>query len=189
MPAMLAIARARRKRPVLMPNSSMPIDIPSSARPCPLWLRLLALVYDLLIVIAIVIVVGLLCQLATGGKLIQTGASVVVPAWYPALQGLVVSAYFLSSWRRGGQTVGMRPWHIRVSRDDGGVATWQQCVIRLLVAAAPLVLLMLAPVIGLHATLWTLLVVWGCWFAVALMDPRRRALHDLAAGTELRRLS
>lgn len=171
-----------------MPNVSMPNDPKPTAPPCPLWRRLLALVYDLLIIVAIVMVVGLLCQLATGGKLIQTGARAVVPAWYQALQGLVISAYFLSSWRRGGQTVGMRPWHIRLTRDDGGVATWQQCVIRLLVAGAPLVLLMLDPVIGLHATLWTLLIVWACWFAVALLDPRRRALHDLAAGTEIRRL-
>lgn len=165
----------------------MPNDPKTTAPPSPLWRRLLALAYDLLIVIAIVMTVGLLCQLATGGKLIQTGAGTVIPAWYQALQGLVVSAYFLSAWRRGGQTVGMRPWHIRVTRDDGGVATWQQCVIRLLVAGAPLVLLMLDPVIGLRATLWTLLIVWTCWFAVALLDPRRRALHDLAAGTEIRR--
>lgn len=167
----------------------MPNDPQTDARPCPLWRRLTALVYDLLIVIAIVMVVGLLCQLATGGKLIQTAASVVIPAWYQALQCLVVAAYFLSSWRRGGQTVGMRPWQIRLTRDDGGSPTWQQCVIRLLVAGAPLVLLMLAPVIGLHATLWTLLVVWTGWFAVAVLDPRRRTLHDVAAGTELRRLS
>lgn len=156
--------------------------------PSPLWRRLLALVYDLLIVVAIVMVVGLLCQLATGGKLISTGAKTVVPAWYQILQGVVVTAYFVSSWRRGGQTVGMRPWHIRLTRDDGGRPTLQQTLIRVLVAASPLVLLMLTPVIGLRATLWTLLIVWAGWFAVGLFDRRRRALHDLAAGTEIRRL-
>jgi uncharacterized RDD family membrane protein YckC len=63
----------------------------------------------------------------------------------------------------------------------------QQAVLRLLVAALPMLLLMLAPVLGLRATLWLLLAVWAGWFAVALFDPRRRALHDLVAGTELRR--
>lgn len=156
--------------------------------PCPLWRRLLALVYDLLIVVAIVMVVGLLCQLATGGQLIHTAGKTVVPIWYQLLQALVVLAYFISSWRRGGQTVGMRPWHIRVTRDDGGTPSVQQALIRVLVAAAPLVLLMLEPVIGLRPTLWTLLGVWAAWFAVALFDPRRRAIHDFAAHTEIRLL-
>jgi uncharacterized RDD family membrane protein YckC len=97
-------------------------------------------------------------------------------------------AYFTSSWRRGGQTVGMRPWRIRVTREDGGTPSIQQALIRALVAAAPLVLLMLEPVIGLRPTLWTLLGVWAAWFAVALFDSRRRALHDFAAHTEIRLL-
>lgn len=154
---------------------------------CPLWRRLLALVYDLLIVVAIVMVVGLLCQLATGGQLIRTEGPAVIPAWYRPLQGLVVSAYFISSWLRGGQTVGMRPWHIRLTGRDGGRPTVQQAVLRLMVAAAPMLLLTLAPVLGLRPTLWTLLAVWAAWFAVALIDPRRRALHDIVAATELRR--
>lgn len=166
----------------------MPADFTVTDTPCPLWRRLLALVYDLLIVVAIVMVVGLLCQLATGGRLITTGAKTIVPIWYQLLQGLVIAAYFISSWRRGGQTVGMRPWHIRVTRDDGGPVTLQQSLIRLLVAGAPMVLLLLAPTFGLRITLWTLLVVWAGWFAVALLDRRRRAVHDLAAGTEVRRL-
>jgi Predicted membrane protein/domain len=156
--------------------------------PCPLWRRLVALVYDLLIVVAIVMVVGLLCQLATGGRLIETGARTVVPLWYQWLQGVVVAAYFVASWRRGGQTVGMRPWRIRVSRDDGGTISLQQAVVRVLVAAAPMLLLALEPLLGLRATLWTVLGAWALWFAVALVDPRRRALHDLAADTELRRI-
>ena len=166
----------------------MPVNLATTDTPCPLWRRLLALVYDLLIVVAIVMVVGLLCQLATGGKLIRTGATTVVPIWYQALQGAVVAAYFIGSWRRGGQTLGMRPWRIRVTRDDGGTLSLQQALIRVLVAAAPLVSLLLAPVLGLHATAWTLLVVWAGWFAVAMFDSRRRALHDIAAGTEVRRL-
>jgi uncharacterized RDD family membrane protein YckC len=166
----------------------MPTILHTTDVPCPLWRRLLALVYDLLIVVAIVMVVGLLCQLATGGQLIHTGTTTVIPVWYQGLQGLVVAAYFISSWRRGGQTLGMRPWRTRVTRDDGGTLSVQQAVIRVLVAAAPLVLLMLEPVIGLRMTLWTVLIVWASWFAVGLFDPRRRALHDLAAHTEIRLL-
>jgi uncharacterized RDD family membrane protein YckC len=168
-----------------MPSPDQPI---TDALPCPLWRRLLALVYDVLIVVALVMVVGLLCQLVTGGRLIQVGAHTVIPAWYRPLQGLVVAAYFISSWLRGGQTVGMRPWHIRLCRPDGSTPTLQQAVLRLLVASAPMLLLLLAPSIGLHATLWTLLAAWAVWFATALFDQRRRALHDIVAATELRQL-
>lgn len=155
--------------------------------PCPLWRRFAALVYDLLIVLALVMVVGLICQLATGGRLLSQ-ASHAAPWWYQALQGLVVATYFIASWRRGGQTIGMRPWRIRVCRDDGGTISLLQAITRVLVAGAPLLLLALAPRIGLEATLWTVLVTWLLWFAVTLVDPRRRALHDLAALTELRSL-
>jgi len=156
--------------------------------PCPLWRRLVALVYDLLIVVAIVMVVGLVCQIATGGKLIAAGTHAAAPLWYQVLQGAVVAAYFTVSWRRGGQTVGMRPWRIRVSRDDGGTISLQQAVVRVLVAAAPMLLLALEPALGLHATMWAVLAAWALWFTVALFDPRRRALHDFAADTEVRRM-
>ncbi len=169
----------------------MPISTTSdtdSSLPASLWRRLLALVYDLLIVVAIVMVVGLLCQLATGGQLIRTDGHAEIPVWYRPLQGMVVSAYFISSWLLGGQTVGMRPWQIRLTRRDGGGPTLQQVVLRLLAAAAPMLVLTLAPTLGVRITLWTLLAVWTGWFAVALVDPRRRALHDIVAATELRRL-
>ncbi|HEX5307382.1 MAG TPA: RDD family protein [Dyella sp.] len=161
-------------------------DAPTSL-PCPLWRRLIALVYDLLAVVAIVMVVGLVCQLATGGRLISTGAQTVIAWWYRPLQALVVSAYFVSSWLRGGQTLGMRPWHLRVTARDGTGPTLQQALIRVVVAGAPLALLALAPWLGLRGALWAALIGWAAWFAVALFDRRRRALHDMAAGTEVRR--
>ena len=47
---------------------------------------------------------------------------------------------------------------------------------------------MLAPLLGVRTTLWVTLLVWTGWFAPALVDRRRRTLHDLLAGTELRRI-
>lgn len=155
---------------------------------CPLWRRLCALLYDLVAVLAIVMVVGLLCQLATRGQLIDTGTQVRIAWWYQPLQGAVVAAYFLVSWLRGGQTLGMRPWRIRVTATDGAGLTPRQALLRLVVAALPVVLLLLAPSLGLRAAVWAVAVGWAVWFGVAMLDRRRRALHDLAAGSELRRL-
>ncbi|PWK88662.1 RDD family protein [Fulvimonas soli] len=153
----------------------------------PLWRRLLALVYDLLAVLAIVMVVGLACQLATGGRLIATGARTEIAWWYQPLQGLVVGGYFLLSWLRGGQTLGMRPWRIRVTAAGGGAVAPYRGLLRLLAAALPLLLLAPAPRWGMAASGWAMLAAWALWFAPALLDPRRRALHDLLAGTEVRR--
>lgn len=155
--------------------------------PCPLWTRLIALVYDLLAITAIVMVVGLLCQLATHGQLIGDGPQGHIAWWYQPLQGLLVATYFLASWRRGGQTLGMRPWRIRVLALDGTPLRWRQALLRLLVAALPLAALVAAPVLGIPVTLWMMLLAWVAWFAVGLVDPRRRALHDLAAGTAVYR--
>jgi uncharacterized RDD family membrane protein YckC len=155
---------------------------------CPLWRRLIALVYDLVAVLAIVMVVGLLCQIATRGQLITTGVQVHIAWWYQPLQAVVVAGYFVVSWLRGGQTLGMRPWRIRVTTANGGQISTRQALLRLLVAALPLLLLLLAPVFGLKPALWAVAGGWAIWFATALFAPRRRALHDLAAGTEIRRV-
>ncbi|HTV87224.1 MAG TPA: RDD family protein [Dyella sp.] len=155
---------------------------------CPLWRRLMALLYDVVAVIAIVMVVGLLCQLATHGQLIATGGQVRIAPWYQPLQALVVAAYFVVSWRRGGQTLGMRPWRIRVTARNGAQPSLLQACVRVMTAALPLLLLLLAPALGLHVALWALAATWTVWFAVALFDSRRRTMHDLAARTEIRRI-
>src|SRR5579859_4442300 len=98
------------------PSLPAALSMTSSTAPnpvsCPLWRRLIALVYDLLAVIAIVMVVGYVCQRLTGGTLISTDGHAQIAWWYQPLQALVVSAYFVVSWLRGGQTLGMRPWRI-----------------------------------------------------------------------------
>lgn len=156
---------------------------------CPLWRRLFALLYDQFVVVAIVMVVGLLCELATHGQLITAGKQVHIAWWYQPLQGLVVAAYFLVSWLRGGQTLGMRPWRIRVAASSGGRLTLGQALRRLIVAALPLSLLLLAPSLGLRPALWAVAIGWCVWFGIALFDPRRRALHDLAADSNVWRMS
>ncbi|WP_243050086.1 RDD family protein [Dyella sp. RRB7] len=155
---------------------------------CPLWRRLIALVYDLLAVLAIVMVVGYVCQRITGGTLVSSDGQAHIAWWYQPLQALVVSAYFLVSWLRGGQTLGMRPWRIRVTNSDGGRLTLAQAVVRLLVAAMPMLLLALAPWVGVRGALWAVGIGWAIWFGLGAIDPRHRAVHDIATRTELRRI-
>lgn len=135
-----------------------------TARPAPLGLRLLAATYDLLPLLALWFVAVVLALALTGGAL-------DVHRWVDKLlvQALVLAlsaAYFTVSWTRGGQTIGMKPWRLRVVCSDGGPVPLRSALLRFLVA-----LLALLPA-GL-----------GFWWA--LFEPQRRTWHDLAAGTRV----
>lgn len=160
----------------------------SATLPAPAWRRFAALVYDALAVVAIVMVVGLIAQLATGGHLID-GKGNLLAWWYQPLQGLVVGAYFLASWVHGGQTLGMRPWRIRVTDEEGQPVTWARGLLRLAVAALPLLLVTIYPLTSLKIALWAPVAGWVVLLLPAFVDRRRRAVHDMVAGTEIRPLS
>ncbi|AND71162.1 hypothetical protein ATSB10_37080 [Dyella thiooxydans] len=177
MRAMLGVARASRKLPMTDTHDSPP---------APLWLRLIALVYDLLIVVAIMLVANMIGLALTGGHLLDEHQHLQA-WWFPFFEAACVGGYFVASWRRGGQTVGMRPWRLRVVSADGATVPTARLLLRLATAALPLLALGLSPAIGLRDAALAMLAIWAAWFAVALVDPRRRALHDLVAGTEVRR--
>lgn len=133
----------------------------------PLLRRLGAVLYDTLICAGLVLGVGLLFTTLMGGT--TTDMRGPGPAGRALLQLAVVAvpaAYFLVSWTRGGQTVGMRPWRLRVTGTDGGPVAPSAAAIRL--AAA---LLSWIPA-GL-----------GFWWS--LVDGDRRTWHDRLSGTRL----
>ena len=72
--------------------------------------------------------------------------------------------YFAYSWAASGRTVGMALFGVRVVRDDGTDASGREAVVRTL--ALPLSFLLL-----------------GLGFVGILLGDRRRALHDVIAGT------
>jgi uncharacterized RDD family membrane protein YckC len=82
---------------------------------------------------------------------------------------LLAGAYAIESWRRGGQTLGMRPWRLRVVAPDG-------------TAPAPRAL-------ALRYAVGTLsLLAGGMGFWWAWVDRDRLAWHDRASGTRMVRM-
>lgn len=156
--------------------------------PAPAWRRFAAIVYDVLAVVAIVMVVGLIAQMVTGGHIADDKGHIVA-WWYQPLQAIVVGAYFLLSWIRGGQTLGMRPWRIRVVTREGNPVDIRRGLLRLIVAGLPVLLLMLYAVASLQVALWAPLAGWAVILLPSLFDARHRGLHDMAAGTEIRPLA
>ncbi|THD12191.1 RDD family protein [Metallibacterium scheffleri] len=152
--------------------------------------RLAALLYDLLIALALLLVVALLAQLATRAQLIALHAGhAQVPLLYQLLQMGVVCAYFVLSWTLGGQTIGARAWRLRVLATQGGGALHlSRALLRALCAALPLLALLLGYWAPPRTAVLAVAALWLIDYAAMPFDRMRRTLHDRLSGTCLRRL-
>ncbi len=154
----------------------MATTVPSATadRPATLLLwRLLALLYDLFPALALWMLVGTVFTVAY--TLTGHAERENIPA-FSALQWLlwlccwiVTGLYATLSWRRGGQTLGMRPWRLQVTTPDGTPPTRRQLWLRFSVGTVSL-----------------LLGGLGLWWT--LIDRQRLSWHDRASGTRVRRL-
>ncbi|HEX3122558.1 MAG TPA: RDD family protein [Rhodanobacteraceae bacterium] len=136
--------------------------------PAGLPLRLLAALYDALPVLALWFVAAILALALTGGTLDvhRLPHKMLVQT----LLLVFTATYFVISWQRGGQTIGMRPWRLRVVSADGGPLNARQALLRFFVS-----------LISLAAA--------GLGFWWALFDAKNRTWHDIAAGTVVVRLN
>jgi uncharacterized RDD family membrane protein YckC len=155
-----------------------------SARPAHLGWRLLALVYDLFPLLALLMLGSGLLLLARGGQPVAPG-SLAAQLELLALWA-VCGGYFVLSWRRGGQTLGMRPWRLQVLTSAGYAPTLAALWQRYAMATAPATLLLL--VIGWWSPgnrewLWAPVGLWAVGGLWGLVDVQRRGWHDLASGT------
>ena len=107
--------------------------------------RLLAMVYDTLVATAVgmcaamVMIVTLVVLLKNGvldlqgyaepADLIQasTGYKLLIQSWV----GMWIIGFFLWFWKRGGQTLGMRAWRLRIYSTVDEPMTWPRLIIRL----------------------------------------------------------
>ena len=108
--------------------------------------RLAAMIYDTLIAIAIgmltamVLVIGLVIALKNGAldmngyaepaEFIQSSFAyqLIIQVWVL----FWVSVFFLWFWKRGGQTLGMRAWRLRIFSTVDTPVTWGRLVLRLI---------------------------------------------------------
>ncbi len=180
-----------------------------SSPAAPLWRRFAAAVYDAPLLVFIWIVVAAL--FAT--------IQLAVPAWLPspvlrATTGLAAGAVFFGwFWTRGGQSPGMRAWHIRLQRLDGAPLRWPVAALRYgvmlavwaLVIATPLLLWMAWKFGGSQADVaryphiaallarardLSLLATSAvaALLIVRRLDPRSRLPHDLISSVTVVRL-
>lgn len=168
--------------------------MPQHAYPASFMVRLIAFVYDLMLVLAILMVGGALPLLLTGGDAIESGT--LAGLGYQLYLLLLAGGYFIYCWVRGGQTLGMKTWRLRLVEPDGRRVPLRTALLRILLPAAGWVILFL----GLY---WAYFSGWAAaqtegtrhisfllsglplllLFGWILLDPWRRGVHDRLAGT------
>lgn len=146
----------------------MSASTPPAAIPAALGWRLLALVYDGFPVLALWFATAAVVLLLRAGYPVAPG-SLAAALEFSAMLA-VTFGYFGLSWRRGGQTLGMRAWRLRLMRDDGGTPAWSALALRFGFAALS---------VG----------VLGLGFFWAMFDRERRTWHDLVSRTVVVRLA
>ncbi|HEY0503657.1 MAG TPA: RDD family protein [Lysobacter sp.] len=147
---------------------------PDEPRTALIGWRLLALFYDLWPMVALWMLASLVF---TVGFTLGGHANRENIAPFSALQWLlwlvcwlITGAYALLSWHRGGQTLGMRPWRLRLVGIGEQSPGWRALAIRYVVGSVSLLLAGLG--------------FWWAWF-----DRDRLTWHDRASGTRMVRLA
>ncbi|WP_456407250.1 RDD family protein [Thiolapillus sp.] len=133
-----------------------------------LFRRLAAIFYDAVLVAALVAAAFTLVYLP-----LATGFGLENIKDYPLYQTAMTIWIFsvgigfhLWFWTHGGQTLGMRAWRIMLFSDDGRSPSLKQAIVRYAMAIVSLAAL-------------------GLGFLWILVDPQKRAWHDIVSGTRL----
>jgi len=130
-------------------------------RPCSFIRRFGAISYDAILLFAVWYVATVPVLAIRGGRAIEPGNP-----WYFAYLLGISYAYFVWQWRRGGQTLGMKAWRVRLCNVTGMEVGWGQASLRFVVALAS----------------------WGCaglGYLWCLFDRDGLAWHDYGSGTRL----
>lgn len=131
--------------------------------PAPMLRRGLAMIYDGLICIAVLMVTSwiytMLAAWAMGfdqyQEKMETGTLEADPL-LSSLMFVVLYLFFGYFWTRSGQTLGMQVWRIRIQNLNGVSVSWTQALKRFMVGAVSLFLALLC------------LYHWGSWSLVIL---------------------
>lgn len=127
----------------------------------PLLRRVLSLAYESLLLAAVLMTGALPFLLLT-----QEADRIMARASFQLYLLVLAGIYFSWQWMRGGQTLPMKTWHLKVITRDGGPLTAVRAFQRVVFA--------IAGTLGL-----------GAGFLWALVDADGQFLHDRLAGTRI----
>ena len=131
--------------------------------PAGIFYRLIAMFYDSLLLLSVLLIATALALLVTRGTLQYHNP------FFRTFLFLTCFAFYAWFWLHGGQTLGMRAWRLQLQRLDGGAVTIWQALLRFMVAIPSLAL-------GGLGLLWM------------LIDRDRLAVHDRISESMIVRL-
>lgn len=143
--------------------SASPAAPRQSAELATLRRRLASLLYESLLLLGVLALTFMVPNLIVG-----VVWQVVSPGWFSWLYVYVVlGAYFVWYWRRGGQTLAMQTWKLRLVDARSGEAIsvgqgWWR-----------------------YTLAWFSVLLGGVGLAWAIIDPERQFLHDRLARTRV----
>jgi uncharacterized RDD family membrane protein YckC len=125
-----------------------------------------AMLYDALLVVALLMIVTAAFLPLTGGEAITYERVGPLEHVYRLALIAVVVLFFGVFWTRRGQTLGMAAWRLQLVRADGGSVTWRDVLLRLAGACVS----------------WAALGLGYFWIWI---DRDRLAWHDRWSGTRV----
>jgi uncharacterized RDD family membrane protein YckC len=132
-----------------------------SGMPCGLIRRLAIMLYDGVVVVSLLMLATTLAMLAGFG-----GRTAMKDPFFTAYLLAVWFLYLAWCWSKGGMTVGMRAWRVKIENSDGLRPGWGSSLLRFVVSLVSAALA-------------------GLGFLWSLFDTRKRTWHDILSGTRL----
>jgi uncharacterized RDD family membrane protein YckC len=172
-------------RPPPTPALSLAQCLDRAGQPAPALIRrLAAMLYEGVLLFGVVMAVGLVYSVAANQRHGLEHRQGMQAALFLAL-----SVYFIWFWTRGGQTLAMKTWQLRLIRADGMPVTLPQAAARYLLSWIwfwpPLLLVWLS---GWHqlGQIFGLMLAWIlAYAALSRIQPQGQFLHDHLCKTRL----
>jgi len=169
-----------------LPAAVQTTESPDNLLPASLKSRLLAMVYESMLLFAVLFAAGLLFS-----TLLEQRHALYRRDDLQYWLFVVLGIYFCWFWRHGGQTLAMKTWRIRLVTREGTPLTWTRAVPRYVLAWLWF-LPGLAAARYLDAQGWVLLLLPALnmllWALAVFLDRDRQFPHDRLAGTRIVRL-
>lgn len=121
--------------------------------------RLAAVCYDCLLITALLMVISGIFVLLNHNEIVSGPV-------FQSVLFLATFTFYTFFWRRGGQTLGMRSWRIKLISLTGQPVSLNQCLLRFMVALMS----------------WGFLGLGWIWM---LFDKQKRTWHDRVSETQL----
>jgi len=148
--------------------------------------RLAAMLYDVLPLIAVVMVATAPFIPFLNGRVLLPSEVGVLAYVYWLWEIVVIVLFFGVFWTRKGRTLGMQAWRLRIETSEGQLPRWRDVVQRLAWATVPWLPAFVTMTIAEHVTARNTIMPIGAALLVLVLlnycaawwDSQRRAWHD-----------